>query len=149
MWHDSRSGVREGGDCLTGFLDLELDSGGSVCRCGVCHTIQGRVWERDVADWLVWRWRWCGRGMWLAVDEDGLTWFRYRSVNESVNCEGWGSGLGARRRTAGVWTLGLRIRTCFFCIYSTPLTEPFRFGLGFSGFRFLKPKPNRNFFQEF
>jgi hypothetical protein len=39
----SRSGVREGGDCLTGLLNLELDSGGSVSRCGVCPTIQDRV----------------------------------------------------------------------------------------------------------
>jgi hypothetical protein len=115
----------------------------------VCHTIQSRVWERDVADWLVWRWRWSGRGVWLAVDEDGLTWFRYRSMSKSVNCEGWESGLEARRRTAGVWTLGLRIRTCFFFIYSTPLTEPVQFGWGFSGFRFLKPKPNQKFFQKF
>jgi hypothetical protein len=39
----SRSGVREGGDCLTGLLNLELDSGGLVSRCGVCPTIQDRV----------------------------------------------------------------------------------------------------------
>jgi hypothetical protein len=116
LWHDSRLGVREGCDYLTGLLDLELDSRSSVCRCGVCHTIQSQVWERDVADWLVWRWRWSGRGVWLAMDEDGLTWFRYRSVSESVNYAGWESGLEARRRTAGVWMLGLRIRTCFFFI---------------------------------
>jgi hypothetical protein len=38
LGHDSRSGVKEGG---TGLLDL--DSEGSVCRCGVCHATRGRV----------------------------------------------------------------------------------------------------------
>jgi hypothetical protein len=36
LGHDSRSGLKEGG---TGLLDL--NSGGSVCRCGVCHATRG------------------------------------------------------------------------------------------------------------
>jgi len=36
-----------------------------------------------------------------------------------------------------------KIREHFFCICSTPLTEPVRFGWGFFCFRFLKSKPNR------
>jgi hypothetical protein len=40
LGHDSSSGVKEGG---TGLLDL--DSGGSVCWCGVCHTTRDRVGE--------------------------------------------------------------------------------------------------------
>jgi hypothetical protein len=77
VWHDSRSSVREGGDCLTGSLNLELDSEGSVSRCGVCPTIQDRVWPCERGTWLtgVWRWRWwpVGEGCgWLAFeDEDG------------------------------------------------------------------------------
>jgi hypothetical protein len=72
--------------------------------------------------------------------------YSYRSVreDESVKCELWGSGLGARRRTAGVqWTLGLRISTRVFLVFIVPPTEPVRFGSGFASFRFLKPKPNR------
>jgi hypothetical protein len=43
--------------------------------------------------------------------------------------------------------LGLRIKKHFiFYIYSTPLTEPIRFGWGLVGFRFLKPKLNQIFF---
>jgi len=137
---------------VTGLLDLEC--GGSVCRCGVCHATHARVgegcgwlasllqlkmkmvWERDVAGY---RWRWINL----------ISWFCYRSVSESMNYEGWESDLGARK--AGVWTLGLRIRMYFFCIYSTPLNEPIRFDWGFSSFRFLKPKPNRteNFYKNF
>jgi len=70
--------------------------------------------------------------------------YNYRSVREgeSVKYELWGSGLGVRRKTAGVqWMLGLRISTCFF-LFIVPPTEPVRFCLGFAGFRFLKPKPN-------
>jgi len=40
LGHDSSSSVKEGG---TGLLDL--DSGGSVCRCGECHATHGRVGE--------------------------------------------------------------------------------------------------------
>jgi len=40
LGHDSSSGVKEG---RTGLLDL--DSGGSVCRCGVCHATRGCVGE--------------------------------------------------------------------------------------------------------
>jgi hypothetical protein len=71
-------------------------------------------------------------------------------VSESVNCEGWGSGLGARRRTAGVWTLGLRKITCFFfCIYSTPLNRTGSVRLGFFRFQVseTETEPNRIFFK--
>ena len=86
MWHDSRSGVREGGDCLTGSLNLELDFGGSVSRYGVCPTIQDRVWpcERGTRLTGVWRWRWwpAGEGCgWLAFeDEDGGRWMLLAGV---------------------------------------------------------------------
>jgi len=79
--------------------------------------------------------------------------YNYRSVceDEIVKCELWGSGLGARKRTARVqWMLGLRISTRFFFVFIVPPTEPVRFGWGFAGFRFLKPKPNRTkFFSKF
>jgi hypothetical protein len=71
--------------------------------------------------------------------------YSYRSVceDESVKCELWGSGLGARRRTARVqWTLGLRISTRVFFVFIVPPTELVWFGWGFADFRFLKPKPN-------
>ena len=42
----------------------------------------------------------CGL-LWMKMDELDLSESE-RSVSESVNCEGWGSGLGARRRTATV-----------------------------------------------
>jgi hypothetical protein len=88
---------------VTGLLDL--DSGGSVCRCGVCYATHARVeelldlkmkmvWVRDVAG--------CG---WRI--KDGLTWFCYRSVSESVNCEGWGSDLGATSKDD--WSLDARV----------------------------------------
>ena len=39
----------------------------------------------------------------------------------------------------------------FFFVFIVPPTEPVRFGSGFAGFRFLKPKPNRTefFFKNF
>ena len=160
MWHDSRSGVRERGDCLTG-------SGGSVSRCGVCPTIQDRVWPCERGTWLtgVWRWRWWpvgegygwltfededgGRRMWLAgvwrwrwwerEDEDGgrRMWladvWRWRWIDFVTDVKlwivSWGSGSGARRRTAGagVWMLGLRKVTRFFFVFIVPL-KPNRFG---------------------
>jgi hypothetical protein len=40
LGHDLSSGVKEEG---TGLLDL--NSGGSVCRCGVYHVTRGRVGE--------------------------------------------------------------------------------------------------------
>jgi len=40
LGRDSSLGVKEGG---TGLLDL--DSGDSVCRCGVCRATRGRVGE--------------------------------------------------------------------------------------------------------
>ena len=72
---------------VTAWLDLELDFGGSVSRCGVCPMIQDRVWscergtwltgvwnedggrwERDVADWrLNFEDEYAGEEMWLAV----------------------------------------------------------------------------------
>jgi hypothetical protein len=80
--------------------------------------------------------------------------YNYRSVceDESVKCELWGSGLGARKRTARVqWMLGLRISTRFFCcIYSTPnWTGSVR--LGFCRFQVseTETEPNQIFFKIF
>jgi hypothetical protein len=91
---------------------LDLDSWGSVCQCDACYAIYARVgegcgwlaslldlkmkmlWERDVAG--------CG---WRI--EDGLTWFCYISVSESVNYEGWGSGLGSTSKDD--WSLDARV----------------------------------------
>jgi len=154
---------------VTAWLDLELDSGGSVSRCGVCPTIQDRVWPCERGTWLteVLRWRWwpvgegCGwlafededggRRMWLAgvwrwrwwerKDEDGgrRMWLLTFEDTDGLislqmwNCElwivSWGSGSGARKRTAGagVWMLGLRKVTRFFFVFIVPL-KPNRFG---------------------
>jgi len=46
-------------------------------------------------------------------------------------------------RTAGCARVKKIREHFFFCIYSTPLTEPVRFHWGFFGFRFLKSKPNQ------
>jgi len=131
---------------VTAWLDLELDSGGSVSRCGVCPMIQDRVWscergtwltgvwnedggrwERDVADWSLKMkmlgegcgWLWSSRWRWIDFVTDVKLWI-----------VSWGNGSRARRRTAGagVWMLGLRKITRFVFVFIVPL-KPNRFGL--------------------
>jgi len=99
LGHDSRSGVKEGG---TGLLDL--DSEGSVCRCGVCHATRGRVGKG--CGWLarllvlkmkmVWESR---RGIWLK----NRRWINLVLLQSEWKCElcevrPW----GLRKRLQGV-----------------------------------------------
>jgi hypothetical protein len=116
VWHDSRSGVREGGDCLTG-------SGVGLWRFGEpvwCVSYDSRsgvtVWERDVADWGlkmkmvaggrgmwltgVWRWRWWERDVagWLLKMKmlgEGCGWLwssRWRWIDFVTDVKLWVEG---------------------------------------------------------
>jgi len=145
LWHDSRLGVREGCDYLTGLLDLELDSRSSVW----CVSYNSKSGVREGCGWLAslkMKMEW-ERGV------AGYGWRRINLISLQIcewKCELCGLRERLRSKEKDGWSLDARVKNKnVFFFYSTPLTEPVWFGWGFSGFRFLKPKPNRKFFKRF
>jgi hypothetical protein len=102
LGRDSSLGVKEGG---TGLLDL--DSGDSVCRCGVCRATRGRVGEG--CGWLarlfvlkmkmVWE---SQKGIWMK----NRRWINLILLQSEWECGLWGAavrieGAAARSRWRG------------------------------------------------
>ena len=118
---------------VTAWLDLELDSGGSVSRCGVCPTIQDRVWPCERGTWLtgVWRWRrwpvgegygwlWSSRWRWIDFVTDVKLWIVNCELRERLRSkekDGWSRSMDARVKKSNA----------IFFVFIVPL-KPNRFG---------------------